>query len=263
MQIFSRGFTGGMYGGRAGRGYVTRTHPDNRGAVLGRVIGRTGGELLVSLTRPLSAGDGIGLEHPDGAARGNSGFSVTRVRTLNQTEGLITQAIATAADVPAGWVVVRSSQPSLLEAARESFATVVPPREGVIQLHVARRAAPAVRSRWSGTTEPRRSPLQASPRSAPRRKHALDVTRLREQLGRLAETPYVLGPLDVNGLEQGLFLPLSALNDLRQEAVASLLAAHDRESEEQRTVRQIAIDDALAVVSHPALPLGNAAGAHG
>ena len=31
VQIFSRGFTGGMYGGRAGRDYVTRTQPDNRG----------------------------------------------------------------------------------------------------------------------------------------------------------------------------------------------------------------------------------------
>src|SRR4051794_37728800 len=40
VQIFSRGFTGGMYGGRAGRDYVTRTQPDNRGAVLGEVIGK-------------------------------------------------------------------------------------------------------------------------------------------------------------------------------------------------------------------------------
>src|SRR5512141_3255830 len=30
-QIYSRGFTGGMYGGREGREYVTRSHPDNRG----------------------------------------------------------------------------------------------------------------------------------------------------------------------------------------------------------------------------------------
>ena len=37
VQIYSRGFTGGMYGGRAGRGYVTREHPDNRGRELGTV----------------------------------------------------------------------------------------------------------------------------------------------------------------------------------------------------------------------------------
>src|SRR5688572_18369637 len=33
VQIFSRGFTGGMFGGREGRDYVTRTQPDNRGVV--------------------------------------------------------------------------------------------------------------------------------------------------------------------------------------------------------------------------------------
>src|ERR1051326_1013633 len=39
VQIYSRGFTGGMYGGRAGREYVTRTQPDNRGLAIGTVIG--------------------------------------------------------------------------------------------------------------------------------------------------------------------------------------------------------------------------------
>src|SRR5207237_1076176 len=39
VQIFSRGFTGGMFGGREGRDYVTRTQPDNRGMVLGTVVG--------------------------------------------------------------------------------------------------------------------------------------------------------------------------------------------------------------------------------
>ena len=39
VQIFSRGFTGGMYGGRAGRDYVTRDQPDNRGVEIGVVTG--------------------------------------------------------------------------------------------------------------------------------------------------------------------------------------------------------------------------------
>src|SRR5213596_2500613 len=35
IQIYSRGNTGGMYGGRQGRDYITRQHPDNRGRELG------------------------------------------------------------------------------------------------------------------------------------------------------------------------------------------------------------------------------------
>ena len=50
-------------------------------------------------------------------------------------------------------------------------------------------------------------------------KRPLDAARLREQLGRLGETPFVLGALDISGLADGLFLPVSELNDLRQQAV--------------------------------------------
>ena len=64
MQIFSRGFTGGMYGGRAGRDYVTRTQPDNRGLDLGVVVGQERGELLVEVSSPIREGDGLGFEAP-------------------------------------------------------------------------------------------------------------------------------------------------------------------------------------------------------
>src|SRR4030095_14286065 len=39
VQIFSRGNTGGMYGGRAGRGYITRHQTHNPGLALGVVVG--------------------------------------------------------------------------------------------------------------------------------------------------------------------------------------------------------------------------------
>src|SRR4029077_12399771 len=121
VQIFSRGFTGGMSGGRAGRDYITRNQPDNRGAVLGTVIGTEGSELVLSVTEPIGVGDGLGFEHPDGSARGNTGFAVTRVRTISTRKGHITQAIPADEKVAAGWVVVRSSQASLLTEARASF----------------------------------------------------------------------------------------------------------------------------------------------
>jgi putative protease len=247
VQIFSRGFTSGMYGGRAGRGYVTRTHPDNRGAVLGHVVGRAGGDLLVSLTRPLSPGDGIGLEHPDGAARGNTGCTVTRVRTLHEREGRVTQAIAAPRDVPDGWVVVRSSQPSLLERARASFAQVLPPAQGSrIQLHVraSGSAGTPLTLAWSGNAET--VTVTSAIALSPATQHPLDAASLRKQLGRLGGTPFTLGALDSSALEQDVFLPMSMLNDLRQDAVARLLAAGERRSGEQLTAREVAVDRAIA-----------------
>ncbi|HWA58574.1 MAG TPA: peptidase U32 family protein, partial [Gemmatimonadales bacterium] len=125
VQIFSRGFTGGMYGGRAGRDYITRDQPDNRGAVLGRVLRNEGKELIVSVTQPIAVGDGLGFEHPEGAAKGNTGFAVTRVRTLpHGRSGEILQALQPSQQVAAGWVVVRSAQAALLAGARESYRGV-------------------------------------------------------------------------------------------------------------------------------------------
>jgi U32 family peptidase len=247
VQIFSRGFTGGMYGGRSGRGYVTRTHPDNRGAVLGRVIGRAGGELLISLTRPVSPGDGIGLEHPDGAARGNTGFTVTRVRMLHERGGLVTQAIATAETVPEGWVVVRSSQKSLLELARASFATVLPPGHTSrmqLQVRASGKAGTRLTVTWSGNGPA--VTVTSAVALTPATKHPLDVASLRKQLGRLGGTPFTLGALDVSGLDANVFLPMSVLNDMRQEAVAMLRMAGERSSGERLAARRVAIDTALA-----------------
>lgn len=256
VQIFSRGFTGGMFGGREGREYVTRTHPDNRGAVLGRVVGRAGGELLVSLTRPLSPGDGIGLEHPDGAACGNTGFTVTRVRTVHEGDGLVTQAIAAPAEVSTGWVVVRSSQPSLLVSARESFAKVLP-QGSRVQLHVraSGRAGRPLTLAWSGDAAT--VTVTSTVALTPATQHPLDTERLRGQLGRLGGTPFTLGGVDASGLAQDVFLPISVLNGLRREAVTSLLAAGERTSVEKMTARHIAIETAFTGLP-PAAPPGPA-----
>ena len=82
VQIFSRGFTGGMYGGRAGRDYVTRTQPDNRGIELGTVVGQERGELIVEVSSPIQPGDGLGFEPPDHVGGPTIGFNAASVRTL-------------------------------------------------------------------------------------------------------------------------------------------------------------------------------------
>src|SRR5215207_7525588 len=83
VQIFSRGFTPGMYTGRAGRGYVTRSHPDNRGLEIGTVISCDRGEVLVDVSIPLVIGDGVGLEPPPGARGKTIGFTIEQIRTIS------------------------------------------------------------------------------------------------------------------------------------------------------------------------------------
>ena len=249
VQIFSRGFTGGMYGGRAGREYITRDQPDNRGAVLGHVTGHEGRDLLVTVTTPIGIGDGLGFEHPAGAQQGNTGFAVSRVRTVRQKGGRLTQAINAGADVPVGWVVVRSAQAELMERARGSFATVErhapPPRVPLDFAVVGTAGAPLGLTATAGEE---RVTLESRMPLAPAGNRPLDEEKLREQLGRLGETPFVLGRLDRSGLADGLFLPVSALNDLRQAAVAELASRRDWAEERRLVARGRAIEGAVGEV---------------
>ena len=259
VQIFSRGFTGGMYGGRAGRDYVTRTQPDNRGAVLGVVIGRgrEKDELIVSVSQPIQRGDGLGFEHPEGPDKGNRGFGVRSVRTISREHGKVRQAIQPAEDIPAGWTVVRSAEAALLARARESFATVpstgTPERTRVDVRALGAAGEPlTLICRTEGGAD--EVTVKSTTALAPATRHGLDERRLRAQLGRLGETSFTLGDLDVSGLAQDLFVPVSVLNDLRRQAVRILSGHLERDSRVRHEERGRAIEEAIASVTQSIAP---------
>jgi len=249
VQIFSRGFTGGMYGGRAGRGYVTRTQPDNRGVELGVVVGTERGELIVELSSPVAVGDGLGFEPPEGRAGRGTGFSVTAVRTLHARGGIVRQAVASRMRVPVGWRVVRSSQAALVERARASYASLVADaraRRTRLDARVFGSAGAPLKVVFSagGDTASVRGDVPLAPAA----RRALDREQLREQLGRLGDTPFVLASLDDAGLAPGLFLPVSELNRLRQRAVEELLLRRDWAHEAELAERRVRIEAAVAAV---------------
>jgi putative protease len=255
-QIYSRGFTGGMYGGRAGREYVTRNHPDNRGRELGTVLRHEGRELIVQVSVPLMIGDGVGFEAPDSRGGASVGFTITEVRTLARSSDGIRQAIAAPVRVAVGdgWRVVRSSEAALLERARASYAALpadVRAKKARIDVRLFGSAGGPLKGAFvaDGETVTVRTEINLAPAS----KRALDAASLREQLGRLGETPFALGALDAGGLAPGLFLPISELNHLRQQAVDQLLERRDWARQATLGGRRESIERALAV-QHPAEP---------
>ncbi len=229
VQIFSRGFTGGMYGGREGRGYITRTQPDNRGLELGVVTAFQNGEVIVEVRAPIAERDGLGFEPPEGGHLESVGFSAGPVRTIRVQQGVYTQAIKARKTVPVGWRVVRSAQVALLEDARASFAGVTraPRRRVRVAVRCFGAAGAPLKAVFrAGADE---VTVRSQVALAPAAKRALDVKQLREQLGRLGESSFALGDLDASGVGDGLFLPVSELNRMRQEAVGALedaLALH-------------------------------------
>lgn len=219
VQIFSRGFTGGMYGGRAGRDYVTRTQPDNRGLELGEVVDYVEGELVVNVSTPITLGDGLGFEPAAGGHVESVGFGVEEVRMLAQRDGRWRQAIRTRVRVAAGWRVFRTSDGKLLGAARASYAPLAAEgRARRVRLDVRVFGAAGAPLKAVLTADGETLTEHSDATLAPASKRALDVAQLREQFGRLGDTPFVLGDLDASGLAAGLFLPVSELNRMRQRA---------------------------------------------
>jgi putative protease len=259
VQIYSRGFTGGMYGGRAGREYVTRSHPDNRGRELGVVERVEGRELIVRVSSPLMTGDGVGFEAPESRGGASVGFTVSDVRTRGANGESIIQAIALPSriNVGAGWRVVRSSEAALLERARASYAALpaaIRQRRTRLDVRVFGSAGAPLKAVFKADDEI--VTVRSGVNLAPAARRALDAATLREQVGRLGESPFVLGAMDVDALPGGLFLPVSELNHLRQQAVDELLQRRDWAHQAVLAERRSRVDDAVA------LPRGESLGQH-
>ena len=248
VQIYSRGFTTGMYLGRGGRDYVTRSQPDNRGTELGMVVGWERGELVVEVEESIRAGDGLGFEPPPGSSSAAMGFAVESVRTIGVRHGIHRQAFRARTRVPVGWRVVRSSQAALLDKARATLARVSTPEARRLRLDVTLRGNPGQPIDAVFTADGQHVTVSGTTPLTPALSHGLDDTRLREQLGRLGNTPFTLGALARNGLPVNLFAPVSDLNRMRQQAVDELLVRRDWAETERLRERQSRIHDAVASV---------------
>ena len=256
VQIYSRGNTGGMYGGRAGRDYITRAQPDNHGMVIGSVVDSSNTDVTIEVTHPIEVGDGVGFEPPDAGGTKALGFAVTVVRTVWQRDGRTRQVIAARQRIPTGWTVVRSSQAALLASARASFAALpltIQKRKHRLDLRLFGSAGGPVKI--VATCDDDDVSARSEAVLAPATRRALDDTMLREQLGRLGETPFVLGTLDRSGLAPDLFLPVSAINRLRQDVVDQLMVQRDWAEQSRLAARAAAIATAIAspapVVTEP------------
>ncbi len=250
VQIYSRGFTAGMLLGRAGRGYITREQPDNRGHEIGVVTGYQGTDLLLEVTHAIEERDGLGFEPPPGSKGQGTGFTAQRVRTLDTVQGRTRQAVFARERVPLGWRVVRNAQHQLLERARASYAALgatARERKTQVSVRLFGHAGGPLKAIWQAGEEEltTRSEVPLTPAT----KQPLQLERLREQLGRLGDTPFVLAGLDMAGLADGLFLPVSELNRLRTAAVDELLVRRDWARSALQAERSAAISSAAAEVA--------------
>lgn len=256
VQIYSRGFTGGMYGGREGREYVTRSQPDNRGLAIGEVAGYERGELLMDVSTDVEVGDGLAFEAPDALGGPTIGFAVTAVRRLSSVPRR-RLALRTRTAVPVGWRVFRTSQASLLARARESYAGIEgAPKQKKSRLDVRVFGSVGAHLKALFTSAGETVEVRSETQLVPATNRELDRALLREQFGRLGETPFALAEIDDLGLDGDLFLPVRELNRMRQTAVEQLLQRRDWLLEARHAERAESISRAIASIEdvRPAAP---------
>jgi U32 family peptidase len=246
VQIFSRGFTPGLIGAgeMPGRAYITRGQPDHRGVAIGIVAGTANGEILVDVidgaAHRVAVGDGLAFEPPDGVTADRVGCAIEAVRVVSPRSVAVTGRV----HVPAGWSAFRNASAKLMDESRASFATTVPPDAPKVRLDVRLFGSAGAPLKAVWTADGETVTVLSDVTLAPATKRALDEAQLRAQLGRLGDTPFVLGAIDRAGVPTGLFLPVSELNGLRHEAVEQLTMTRDW----GRAARGARIDAAVAAV---------------
>jgi putative protease len=231
-QSFSRGLTHGFLDGVNHQQLVQGRFPKSRGVRVGTVRERTAQGVIVDLAEPspglVKPGDGVVFDegHPEQDEQGGRVYAVKplparpsgpRSARVELTFG---RGDVNLAALAPGSIVWKTDDPALRRRLERSYAHDRPARRLPVSMQVEGRPGQplrlaarvgegeAVEVSWPG-------PLERAV------KHPLTVEVLREQLGRLGETPFELQDVTAD-LPEPVMVPRSVLNDLRRQVVARL-----------------------------------------
>lgn len=217
---FSRGLHTGWFRGINNQELVHARFAKKRGVYLGQVVGISKSGVRVQLQAPLKPGDGVVFDsgHPEASEVGGRVYSVEeRGNVALLTFGWRDLDLRR---VSVGDRVWKTSDPELDRRLRQSFAGEIPQCQRPIWIEVQGEVGQPLivvaRDRLGHVVQVESAmPLVAA--------HTKPLTsdRLREQLGRLGNTPFRLEAL-TNHLSDKVLLPLSELNRLRREFVDQL-----------------------------------------
>ena len=215
QQVFSRGFSPGFLSGINHQTLVPGLSPKKRGVLLGRVSGTRGVRVQMTLEAPMKPGDGIVYDYgkpqddePGGriSAIWRRGIRVDAADQPDTVEFEVWECPAP----QVGWKVWKTSDPALYRSLRATFEKTTGTRVPVDAIVDANgEQLRVVLSDGTHRVTGETGPLQAA------QKRPLTADYLRQQLGRMGNTPFELRKLDVT-LGQ-VMVPVSLLNDLRRK----------------------------------------------
>jgi putative protease len=213
---FSRGLYTGWFGGVNNQALVHARFGKKRGVYLGAVQRVERQRVYLHLEAPLKPGDGIVFDsgRPDEDEQGGRVYAVETVKPAG-TALSFGHGDLDWNRVHTGDRIWKTSDPELDRKLRQSFAGKAPHFRRPIDLEAHGAVGQAMTLIGRDESGHIVQLASAMPLAAAQ-KQPLTTERLREQLGRLGGTPFVLGNLK-NALEGEVILPMSELNRLRRE----------------------------------------------
>jgi putative protease len=247
-QVYSRGLGAFFINGTDHQAVVRGRAPRHRGVLMGRIARAAGGMVVidpesVNEIAPLKPGDGVVFDgadwrSPEEPEEGGRIFEVERRRD-GKLELRFANGAIDCARIRAGDLVWRTHDPDLDKAVRPFIKPAAPMAKQPVNIRATAREGQPLTAEWAladaSVTVTSQAPL------GPAQNRALTAESLRDQFGRLGNTPYEIGSLEVE-IEGRPFAPASLLNQLRQQAVARL-------EEIQEQPRQIAVREWLPAIA--------------
>lgn len=223
LQIFNRGgFTSGYYFGMDNRDIICTEKPNNWGVYIGKVAYSSRDSVEILLEEDLTIGDGIEFWLDGGK---NWGQIVDKMqlggRSIDKAHKGQTIVLNGKRFVAPGTRVYKTSSISLLEDIRPSFAAHYDIRKIYVSIeaHFKIGKQPSIIVRDREGIEGRAIGQQPVERA---RSSPLSYDDIRAQLERLGGTPFLSIDTQID-MDHNIFMPKSAINKLRRQAVNELL----------------------------------------
>jgi len=246
---FSRGFSPGWLEGCNHKRLVPGRSSAKRGVLAGHVVRKKGDRVVVDLLSPLGKGDGIVFEGDRSAGKEVGGriFEIyanhrpVEAAESGRIELELQRGIVRQADLQPGQALWQTDAPKQTKAWKQTFTSERFQRKLILNIRgkIAVGQAPIFHVAWTEqreglSTQNFEIQIECSHSPERARKHPVTEQAIEQQLGRLGNTPYQVGSLQLEIVDEPM-LPLSVLGEVRKSIVEQVDAV--RQSIPNREVR--------------------------
>ncbi len=230
-QVYSRGLGAHFISGTNHQTVVEGRAPRHRGVLMGHVVRVLPACVVVApaatnAVAPLKAGDGIVFDaanwrSPEEPEEGGRIYHVTPLRN-GHLELEFGNGALNMARIRVGDLVWRTHDPELDKVVRPFTQANTPLHKQALMVRVRAQEGTPLEAEWVLVKQPQlRVTVHSQTALGSAQNRVLDAELLREQFGRLGNTPYELAELQLE-LRGRPFAPSSLLNQLRRQAIEQL-----------------------------------------